>query len=190
MRSALLLSLLLLGCGDDGSSQNDAAVGGDAPSDGTSVALDCASYCTAIMGTCGQLNTQYPRIDQCVEACSTFDVGTAGAMTGNTLACRVTHLELAMSAPATHCIHAGPTGGGMCGTPCEGFCAIGTGKCASSWPNTADCLTACGMFATTSTYKVPTPSGNSFACRMYYMVQAALTANYCVHTEPVSATCQ
>ena len=73
----------------------------------------------------------------CKNACAAFPQGTAGATDGNSLECRAYHAGKAGEAgmAATHCPHAGPTGGdqdvsdtnaGACGEGCEAFCALGS----------------------------------------------------------------
>ena len=131
----LLALVLVAGCesdvrkpmtGDAASSDVDAATDGnsiDAGIDATPLTLDCASYCTAIMAACTGANAQYGSMANCTATCNT--IANAGAVTntmGNTLGCRIYHTELARSTPATHCSHAGPSGGGACGTTCQAVC--------------------------------------------------------------------
>jgi hypothetical protein len=52
----------------------------------------------------------------CLSTCNgaSWSIGTAGATSGNSIACRTYHAGAAAGDPATHCPHAGPTGGGVC----------------------------------------------------------------------------
>jgi hypothetical protein len=80
-------------------------------------AAACTGYCTAVTRACtGAMNVQYPSMMACETACNaaTYAVGTNGMTTGNTIACRTYHAGAAVMDPATHCPHAGPTGGGVC----------------------------------------------------------------------------
>ena len=100
---ALSISMAIVGCsGDDGS---------DSPTPTTA----CSDYCTDIMATCTGDNAQYASNDECLSSCSGFSTaGADGDTSGDTLQCRVYHAGAAESDPATHCSHAGPTGGGVC----------------------------------------------------------------------------
>lgn len=93
----------------------DAFVPGDAP---VVITNDCAGYCTQIMTNCTGANAQYVDNADCVAQCGALNwpSGTPGATDGNTIACRIYHGGApAVSAPAEHCPHAGPSGGGVCG---------------------------------------------------------------------------
>ena len=49
----------------------------------------------------------------------------SGNTLGNTVMCRFKHAELARDDP-DHCFAAGPDGGGICGTMCQGYCNLAT----------------------------------------------------------------
>src|SRR5947209_1595728 len=121
MRILLVCLLTAAACGSDSTpAKMDAA-----KMDGTgSGALDCGTYCSKITAACTTTNAQYGAMDTCMASCSHFPVGTAADQSGDTLGCRIYHTMLAMTDPTTHCVHAGPSGGGACGMPCEGFCSL------------------------------------------------------------------
>jgi len=200
MRRHLLLLLALVACGGDDKKTTD---GGSAPKADASldaaaaVVPDVTKYCTDIIAHCTGENAQYPTataMDQCLGTAATWPVGHTGDATGNTLGCREYHAgALAVSDPATHCIHAGPGGdqmknAGTCGDPCTSFCTLQIGTCGSidtpvtgitpQYQNIAACMTACANFDKDHLYvlnKTPaTPSGNSLACRLYHATNAAL----------------
>jgi hypothetical protein len=136
-------------------------------------------------------------MDACLGSCRGFPAGTAGAMSGNSLACRTYHAGAAATDATLHCPHAGPTGAGTCGAPCEGFCSIALSACTganSQFADMAACMTACGMYATTPAYSTTTTSGNTFACRMYHLTVASSSASnaaiHCPHIGITSAACQ
>jgi hypothetical protein len=140
MRKAFLVLLVLVGCS---SSNNNNTV--DAPADTatTNVALDCPTYCTAIMTNCTAANAQYPDMAHCLGSCAVFVVGTSKVTdtTGNTLGCRINHAGApAISDPALNCPQAGPGGDklnaaapGSCsgGDFCANFCALQIKTCGS-----------------------------------------------------------
>ena len=79
----------------------------------------CVSYCADIEKICvGELR-QFADDAACQKACAGYPTnGAANAMRGNSLQCRVNHIQVNIlqkhQPPATHCPHAGPTGGGAC----------------------------------------------------------------------------
>lgn len=80
---------------------------------------ECVSYCADIEKICvGELR-QFADDEACLRACAAYPTnGAANAMRGNSLQCRVNHIQVNVlqkhQPPATHCPHAGPTGGGAC----------------------------------------------------------------------------
>lgn len=115
------------GVGGDSSTPTDSGVPSDSsapadsgvPSDGGGTvdrATACTAYCTAVTRACTGANMQYMDMAACNTACNaaTYEVGMAGATSGNSISCRTYHAGAAMTDPATHCPHAGPTGGGVC----------------------------------------------------------------------------
>lgn len=191
----MIAAMVLIGCGGvETSPKLDAAMGAsDAPDQAIDApamtALNCQAYCTAIASACTGAEKQYDSMANCMDTCSTFSVGAAGEMTGNTLGCRATHVDLAKTAPTTHCEHAGPAGGGACGAICDGFCTLVTAKCATQWPTANACMTACAGFTSTPPYGLP-ESGDTVQCRLYHGTMAATTpGTHCPHTQPTSATC-
>jgi len=210
----LLIALVLLGCsGDDKKTTVDAAV--DAPA----VKLDCDTYCTQIMANCTGANTQYASMGHCLGSCAAIPVGTSKVTdtSGNTLGCRIYHSGTpAMGMPGTHCPHAGPGGDlltaaapGGCsgGNICQNFCNIEIKTCGSidapiaggvivpQYQNAADCMTKCAAFPNKDQPYSTTAKGDSLACRLYHVTNAAaatvlsppnaaMVAAHCVHSGP------
>lgn len=71
-------------------------------------------YCTAIQANCTVENAQYASDQECLDACALLAPGMPGDQTGNTIACRQYHADVAATTPVPHCEHAGPDGGGQC----------------------------------------------------------------------------
>jgi hypothetical protein len=209
MRSTILAVILLAGAcgkhgtggGSDAPATSDAGVGDDAPGsidapvdgtggDATGSTADCTTYCNAIQAACVGGNAQYSSVAICVASCTKLPAGTSGATSGNSLACRDTHRQLAQTTPSTHCVHAGPSGGGTCGTACEGFCAIAAAACPAESPP-ASCATECAALPPAPPYNATITSGDSLECRLYYATLAALDpATSCVETGQNSTMCQ
>jgi hypothetical protein len=203
-----LVGAALVGCSDDKDEPTDAAV----------AQLSCDTYCSSIMANCTGDNIQYPDMAHCLGTCAKFPKGTVSDMTGNTLGCRTYHAGTpSMTTPAMHCPHAGPGGAAIgttvasqCGNPCESFCALEVATCGTldapitgapaQYQNLAACMTACGDgttgFAKANLYigKAPpnAPAGDSLACRLYHITNAAVstaaTTPHCSHTAASQAT--
>src|SRR5690606_38611748 len=84
----------------------------------------CEDYCRVVMGNCRGQNAVYESEEQCAAACAVLDPGEFSNDfddNRNTVGCRTYHSKAAAlgdkgSGAETHCKHAGPTGGGFCGT--------------------------------------------------------------------------
>ncbi len=143
----------------------------------------CATYCTNITANCTTINLQYSTAAACMASCPHFPVGTGSDMSGDTLGCRVNHAALAMTDPTTHCVHAGPSGGGACGMPCEGFCSLVVAECPAQYPDAATCAATCMGFAAAPPYTAMVTGGNSLSCRIYHATAAAMDpTTHCPHT--------
>lgn len=101
-----------------------------------SVASSCQDYCDRITATCVDEFEQYPSADVCVRYCeerAALPAGREGDETGNSVSCRFTHTGFAEENPpeslATHCGHAGPTGGDLCGSWCTNYCHLALLNC-------------------------------------------------------------
>ena len=93
----------------------------------------CENYCTIVMESCTDGNQQYDNVESCIDYClnvAQWDLGTADAVDGNSIGCRTYHADVAsMMDPDIHCAHAGPTGGGVCGSYCESYCQLAGNNC-------------------------------------------------------------
>jgi len=170
MRNRAILCFLLAGCV------------GNVPGD-TTDSLDCTTYCTKVTTNCTGSNGQYGSMDTCMASCAHFPVGSEADTAGNTLGCRIYHAGNAATDPVTHCIHAGPSGGGACGNPCDGFCSLVDAECPTQYPSATACATLCAGYATTPHYSAAVTSGDSLSCRIYHATNAATDpTTHCPHT--------
>jgi hypothetical protein len=190
MKATLLLGILVsitAACGSDSGKAADApAGGGDAAN-----MLTCQSYCTKNLANCSGTNSQWGAMADCMNTCSHWAVGTAADTTGDTLGCRIYHTMAAQAAPATHCEHAGPTGGGQCGTStCATFCPLETAICPSVYAATGanSCATLCPGLTDTPPYNSMVTTGNTLQCRFYHLTAASSTPGlHCPHTAATGA---
>jgi len=150
----------------------------------------CMMYCAQIMTNCTGKNAQYVSAETCAGVCATFRPGSDGDVSGNSFACRLYHTGAAGMDANTHCVHAGPSGGGACGEPCEGFCTIAGAICPTEWPDAPTCASECAGFDGSEPYDAGDVSGDTLACRLYHLTVAATDpAVHCAHTVAMSAPC-
>lgn len=193
----VMLGLVVCACGEDERLRTDAAVVDadadvDAAPDASPLALDCPTYCDTVTAACTGSNAQYESAANCTATCMRItNVGALTDTTGNTLGCRIYHADLARTDPAAHCAHAGPSGGGACGTTCEAACDVIADLCpslpANQWRN--NCATSCASTGVpfTGTYATPAVmTGDTVECRLYY----ATAGNCDAASRTQSASCQ
>ena len=177
MRSLFALILVCAaGCGDDTSTGTslDMSVAQDLASGGPT----CAAYCAKIAMTCTNSgdaggHDQYAgAVATCANYCSMvagWSSGMMGDTSGNTIGCRLYHAGAAASDPTTHCPHAGPTGGNVCGSWCDNYCQLMAKNCtgANAVYDAATCMTKCTSIPTSG---MPNDqSGNTIQCRIYHL---------------------
>lgn len=158
----------------------------------------CESYCTSIMQACTGTHQQYLSMDVCLAMCPNFEPGREGVTDGNSLSCRISHTELAVTDPTTHCPHAGPLGLGTCGASCDGFCLLDVALCKAPHPQAyvsePDCRTQCAAYNyIPNVGEIALDSGDSLNCRLYHLESAytrGLEDFHCPHTGKVSETCK
>ena len=209
--------LALVACGGDDGNSSDASTTVDGRPE---LALNCQTYCDTISAACTGANAMYADAAHCTGTCNQFTPGANASETmGNTLGCRIYHAQNAMlmaNAAATHCPHAGPVGAavdataGVCGSdPCTDFCTLDTKVCGTDampvtgvtnhYTDMAACMTACAGFAKTTPYNSTAPNGNTLACRINHLTNAAANATaatvaawntHCGHTlSPAMGVC-
>jgi hypothetical protein len=168
------------------------------PGQGGGPSVSCGDYCAAIMANCTGQNAQYAYEEACFAVCGAFAPGNISDTEGNTLGCRAYHGgEPAKNDPKTHCIHAGPYGAGVCGSPCESFCAVAMHACTgpnAQFASEGDCLSVCKTMNDGVEYSATVTSGDSLACRLYHAGVASTgpdaAKTHCAHIGPKSDPCQ
>jgi hypothetical protein len=165
----------------------------------------CDSYCASVMANCTGANQEYLDSATCLAMCRHFEPGVSGDTTQDSLACRTYHAGAAATDPDFHCRHAGPVGGGVCGTdPCAPFCLLDFALCGdmASPPYSggeSGCHAACTAsltYQTSGTGDLTQSTGNTLNCRIYHLESAYEPNNpdakttHCRHTAIQSATCQ
>ncbi|MFT7623185.1 MAG: hypothetical protein ACI9WU_002363, partial [Myxococcota bacterium] len=146
--------------------------------------LSCAAYCAGVQTACTGDSAQYASEADCLSYCSDWsqlDMGTVDDTDGNTVGCRMYHASVASESDenaAIHCVHAGPSGGNVCGTWCDNYCDLSATNCGADNELYADddaCMTACGNFVDTG--DAGATAGDSVQCRIYHLGVAGSDAD-------------
>ena len=192
---AIALAVTLAACGgdDDGGSSSDIDAGGSvidgAPggSDGAAAA-SCADYCASIRASCTAELAQYADEASCLATCALFPPGEPGADSGDSLACRVTHAALAVDEPDPHCRHAGPSGGGVCGMPCDAYCDLVLAVC-DLYADDGACMETCAGFPVSGMYSIHESRNDDVECRIFHATRSTVDARHCGSASEGSNAC-
>ena len=164
----------------------------------------CPGYCATIMKNCTGDNQEYTRIETCVAMCQHLEPGLPGDISHDSLECRNYHAGAATGDPKFHCRHAGPTGGGHCGTDvCAPYCLLDIALCGGmATPPFAGgeqgCHNECAKFLYLQSDAgdlTLTEKSDTLNCRVYHLEAAYDPTNptaattHCPHTATISATC-
>lgn len=154
---------------DPGTGQDDVAVG-EVP--------NCTDYCQLVLASCGtdEEYSPYPNASVCKAMCQTwagFPAGKEGDQSGNSIGCRAYHAAVAADEPETHCEHAGPAGGNVCGEWCDNYCHLAMRNCTGNnaqYDSLNDCLAVCDVIPDEGI--IGEKTGDSLQCRMSHLVAA------------------
>jgi hypothetical protein len=155
----------------------------------------CMAYCTTIMKNCTggdgstpdggmdptKTNQQYTAMQNCLNVCALFPVGTAADTSGDTLGCRTYHAGAAAMNATLHCPHAGPGGDGTCGDLCTSYCRIVGKYCTAAnmagpiYTSNADCMAVCKASKSDLRYNIAIQAGDEQACLLYHSQEASVT---------------
>lgn len=160
--------------------------------DGGGMTPTCSGYCNKITANCTTTHAQYTDAAACTTYCMTnagFPPGMPGDQSGNTIACRAYHSNAAAADPTTHCPHAGPSGGNVCGTWCENYCYLALRNCTGAnqiFTDMNQCTTQCMGFSATQLAGMPSAtSGDTIQCRIYHLgvagTDATSATTHCPH---------
>jgi hypothetical protein len=158
----------------------------------------CKQYCDIELAACspGEF-AQYESEDQCLAVCDALPPGVNPDTAANTMACRRYHSFNAMTAPAAHCFHSGPTGDGHCGdtrkaadgftTNCESYCDLVAKACPGEFDaemgSAEACMEACVQLPEAdaeSHYTVDSASkSKGLNCRVLYTTRAFMDDKAC-----------
>lgn len=164
----------------------------------------CQTYCATVEANCQGDRALFPSAASCPSVCSGLPPGVPGDTAGNSLACRLTQAELAAKTgePSFYCPSAGPGGGSpapgggfVCGTNCDGYCALMEAFCpaerAALAEQSGSCLDACAKVPDVGGYNTQDfYSGDTLQCRLFHLTGAGIDPIHCKHAsgEPPCAT--
>jgi hypothetical protein len=100
--------------GEAGAGGAAAGAGGEAGAAELTQPELCQQFCEAEEIVCAGDLQQYDNLAGCLSACTTYVRGTPGDTTGNTLDCRIYHLNAAMDNATVHCPHTSETPTDFC----------------------------------------------------------------------------
>jgi len=101
------------GAGAGGDTSELAGAGGEGGAVELTQAELCETFCLDEAAACTDGLSEYTGLEDCAAACNQFARGTAGDTEGDTLECRIYHVNAAKLDPVVHCAHIGanPTAG-------------------------------------------------------------------------------
>jgi hypothetical protein len=153
----------------------------------------CQEYCDTVLANCAGPFAVYVGPTTCLAVCRLLPEGMPGDDMVNTVQCRLkqAHNALDLQDPQTHCPAAGPSGTNangenLCGTTCDGYCAIIQAACLgedfSAFSSLDACLTACKEVPDLKGYDLTVTTGDSIQCRLWHVSAAADEPNpHCKH---------
>ena len=150
--------------------------------EGTCTSLTCENYCDIISNDCTSTShSQYVASNICIASCQAFAVGVIGDTTGNTLACRLYHAIGATADQNTECPAAGPSGNGVCGGSCDGYCAMMMTYCSDRFVDDADCQSACATWIESTFDSYYYRPFETTSCALYGAQRATIDPDgYCI----------
>lgn len=151
---------------------------------GTCTDARCDVYCEAMVANCAGF---YPDDESCLRACEAFPLTPPGSSAEgtNSLECRVARARAAADDPAA-CRGAEPSGGGICGEPCDAYCDQIDAHCDANpvYPDRQSCEETCGLLRRDEEAGKLSGERNTVECRLYHATYPAAfdPTTHCPHT--------
>jgi hypothetical protein len=165
----------------------------------------CEYYCGVMAKSCSGSNEQFTTFEgylsstnnNCLATCRRWPTGSYNRAdtSSDNRDCHLYHALAAALDPGTHCKHAGPTGGGVCGGRCEVYCREMQDVCGALSPftDTAQCMTECSYFPSDDSVYPTETNHDHLQCRMFHVAFAAEGPSFslpktrhCPHASPFS----
>jgi hypothetical protein len=158
----------------------------------------CETYCHITQLSCGDGSkspAQYIDQDACLSFCknSGIPMGSAEDLANHTIGCRTNLAKIAFTSPEEGCEGAGPSGGQVCGTPCEIYCQQGQAACSGVVPffdDNENCLATCAGYPTGGAQG--DLYGDTIQCRLTHVTKASLDGEdanqHCAQATPEGGT--
>jgi len=154
------------------------------------LAQTCSEYCDMFMlANC----SGYTDKPNCMAICAAFPIGTVNDTGNNTIGCRLYHAGVANMSTGQdkldHCFHASPSGGKVCGTPCQSYCSLMGFSCNATannpFPDAAFCAAACANYDQGG--DASTTAGPTVFCKIYHATVSIGDKSHCEHAAPSGA---
>lgn len=154
------------------------------------VVPNAAYYCQTLQYNCKATNvTQFSGNAECAGTAAVYPTSSSDSAVpigNNTLGCRSYHAQAALG-DTSHCAHAGPSGGRVCGTYGEAWATLSKGVCndtatftfINAVGPTLDNLVPRGAGSYSTTLDV---GGNTQVCRIYHLTVSTTTPSHCDHS--------
>ncbi|MFP4596684.1 MAG: hypothetical protein ACLFVJ_00445 [Persicimonas sp.] len=145
----------------------------------------CETYCQEFGELCSELAGDdtflgFSSSERCRNVCGTYPTNAkADAYQGNSVQCRLNHLEAArQETPAEHCPHTASGGDGICGDDssriCLAYCSILVNECTGDveqFSTPQGCLAACAGYSDDG--QNGDQRGDTVQCRLRYALSVA-----------------
>jgi hypothetical protein len=144
-----------------------------------------------MMSVCKLRSQQYKTRDECISVCHALPEGNVGDTSGNTANCRLSAAKrAAATADPAECQAAGPASNGVCGTHCDGVCALAEVACPTGALVTSGCEATCASLPDTGTYFTAIQTGYTVQCRIYHVSLAISDPQiHCGHVDGIIGPC-
>ena len=131
----------------------------------------CVDYCDAVTANCSGNRSLYVSREACINTCNAMPAGEQVEPEGHTGYCHLKYAELARSEASEYCMAASPDGDGVCGTPCQAWCALLESECPTEYSQLGDCAKACSTLPDAHEYSVKNNYENddSVQCRLIHV---------------------
>ena len=153
----------------------------------------CKGECVNVASNpshCGSCNTVCPKFWDCAKGQCKDTISDAGPKPWkDTLSCHQGFADK-IASDKSFCPLAGPAGYDGCASACDAFCDLALAACPTAYDSRATCMNVCNVVPSTPPYDITQKSGETMACRMYWLTQAAGDPTLCPKITLASDVCR
>lgn len=131
----------------------------------------CVDYCDAVIANCNGDRSVYVSREACINTCNALPPGDKVEPSGQTGYCHLKYAVLAEDSPGEYCMAASLDGDGVCGTPCEAWCALLESECPTEFGQLGNCKNACSTLPDANEYSIKNnyEKDDSVQCRLIHL---------------------